>query len=207
MSKELMPKEKAGELVVGTQKYLPSTLDKFLRIYNPRKVQEDLRQVKTVKQAIMVQTPSIATLRKTYGERQIGAYIKLWIIQLNEFLNVARPLKEVQIDECARLILSEYWGMSIADINIVFRKAKMGGYGELYESLSLNKILGWFKEYYNDRLNTAGQMAREGHDNYKYKAEKVERVTTEARAKMDKAGHEYRLGQLKNKLENRGKDE
>ena len=153
---------------MGREKYLPTTLNQFLMIYSPSKVQSDLRQVKTVRDAIMVKTPSLAKIRKQYGGKQIEAYIKIWLIELNEFINVARPLKEPQIDECARLIMSEYWGLTVADINLIFKTAKMGGYGELYSSLSINSILGWFGEYCNKRLSTAGEMSREGHDRHKY---------------------------------------
>lgn len=166
-------------------------------IYNLSKVQKDLSKVKTVRDALMVKTPSIAMLRKQYGEQQIEAYVKLWIIQLNELLNVTRPLTEPQIDECARLILSEYWGLSIADINLVFKTAKIGGYGELYGSLSIDKILGWFGRYYDERMDTAGAMARESHEKHKYHGEKVERVKSVEVDKMKEAQKRYNLEQLK----------
>lgn len=120
-----------------------------------------------------MQTPSLGVLRKQYGERQMEAYIKIWLIELNELLNVARPLKEAQIDEIAYLILSEYNNITIADINIIFRKAKLGEYGELYESLSMDKILKWFSEYFNDRCNVAGEMSRTEYDKIKYQEEKT----------------------------------
>jgi hypothetical protein len=111
-------------------------------------------------------------LKKQYGERQIEAYIKLWLIELNEIINTTRPLNEAQIDETAYLILSEYSNVSIADINLIFKTAKMGGYGEFYGTLSIDKILKWFGDYFNERCNTAGDISRTEADKIKYQDEK-----------------------------------
>ena len=117
-------------------------------------------------------TPSIGVIIRKYGIKKIEAYIKIWLINLNEVINLKRPLKEHQIDECAYLIVDGFKNITIADINIIFKKAKTGEYGELYETLSVDKILRWFNEYFNERCNVAGDMSRRKHENAKYKEEK-----------------------------------
>lgn len=110
---------------------------------------------------------------KTYGTPKIEVYVKIWLIELNEILNTKRPLKETQIDECAYLIVLEHKNLAIADLHIIFKKAKTGGYGELYETLSIDKILKWFNDYFNERCDVAGQMTREAHDKIKYQEERL----------------------------------
>lgn len=209
MSNELAKQEQAGAVtVVGKQKYLPSTLAEFLTIYSLKKVKRDLAPVKTIKQALEVQTPTLGLLRKQYGERQIEAYIKLWLIELNELLNATRPLTEAQIDETAYLILSEYYNISIADINIIFRKAKLGEYGDLYGTLSIDKILKWFGDYFNERGNVAGEMSRAEHDRIKYQDEKL---YGDVRNSQDKGFEEfkkqYQIDELKKKYNEEQKAE
>lgn len=156
-------------------------------------------QVRTVKDALMTKTPHIGNLVKVYGEKVTEAYIKVWLINLNSALNLRRPLEEHQIDECAFLIISEYRNISVADITLIFKNAKLGKYGELYESLSIDKILRWFKDYFDSRCNTAGELSRQEAEKHKYQEEKGERSSRNSEwQKMKDVWHEYKLEKLKN---------
>ncbi len=134
---------------------------------------------------------------KFFGEQKVGAYIKLWIINLNENLNLKRPLKEHQIDETANLIVSEFRHVTIADINLIFKTAKMGGYGEFYESLSIDKILTWFKDYFKERCEVAAAESRREAEAHKYRADKVQRVQTAENAEFNNFHKQYLIDQLK----------
>lgn len=103
---------------------------------------------------------------RLYGPEKTEAYIQLWLVDLNECLNLNRPLKEHHIEQIAFMIMQSYKNISIADLNLIFSKAKKGGYGQFFESLSMPKVLGWFEEYYNDRADTAGEIARRKHDQF-----------------------------------------
>lgn len=127
------------------------------------------------------------------------AYVKLWLIELNELLNATRPLTEAQIDETAYLILSEYNNITIADINIIFRKAKLGEYGDLYGTLSIDKILKWFGEYFNERGNVAGEMSRAEHDKIKYQEEKLYGNARGGDGVFEEFKKQYQIDELKKK--------
>lgn len=188
---------------MGDKKYLPSTPKEFLTIYAPNKVKRDLANVKTIRQALSVQTPSIYELKRTYGAEKVEAYIKIWLIQLNELLNTSRALNEAQIDETAFMIVSEFGNVSIADVNIIFKKAKMGEYGDLYGTLSIDKILRWFGDYFNDRCNTAGEMSREEADKIKYQEK---RLFGDKRMSKDEAfekfKRDYQIKEMQKKYSN-----
>ena len=164
-----------------------------MKNYGIRKVKRDLRSVVTVKDALLVKTPSLALVKKQYGEEKLEAYLKLWIIEFNEVINVKRPLKEFQIDELAFLILSKFYNVTIADVNLIFKNAKTGVYGDFYETLSINKILGWFNEYFDSRCNTAGLIARQKHSNITYVEEKGERSGTKDAQLMREAMINYKI--------------
>lgn len=195
-------------VTVGKQKFLPSTLSEFLKIYNPNKVKRDLTRIKTVEQALLAKTPIIGELAKRYGIEKIEAYIKIWIIELNEIINAKRHLTEVQIDEIAYQIVSNYRNISIADINIIFGKAKRGEYGALYETLSIDKILSWFADYFEQRQNKAGEISRRKHDNIKYVSEREDKRGTKKEFKevMREAIHKYNLQKITKKHNNNEKN-
>lgn len=109
--------------------------------------------------------PSLAVLRRDYGNEKIEAIIKLHLIDLCESVNLKRPLRATQIDSIAREIVAEYYALTIADVHVIFRNAKTGAYGEFYESLDMPKVMGWFRSYFAERLELAAEQS-ENHAHY-----------------------------------------
>jgi len=140
-------------------------LKEFLQNFNPSNSFRELKEVTTIEKALSSNTPSLWDITKAYGDRKTEAYIKLWLIDLNECLNLRKSLSETQIEQVAIAILQDYRNLKISDINLIFTRAKKGQYGEFYESISMPKILSWFRDYYDDRINTAGEIARRNHSN------------------------------------------
>jgi len=133
---------------------------------------------------------------KDIGVGAAEGYIELWLINLNESLNLKRPMKETQISECSFLIVSEYLNITIADINIIFNNAKKGEYGEFFESLSMHKVLSWFREYFDERCNTSGEMVRENHEKLKYNEERSERASERDAKAFGSFLHQYNKEKL-----------
>lgn len=98
--------------------------------------------------------PSLASMYKEFGEVKVIAYIKLWIADLVEFLNVGQNMTKTQIEATAKIIYSEFHYLNIADINLIFKRGKMGDYGQIYR-LDGQVILSWFREYNNERCLAA----------------------------------------------------
>lgn len=175
---ELVKKEDSGSGIKMALVALFKANEKISITNSFKQLQESLRGVRTVKEALAVKTPSFAKLRKELGEKKAAAYIKLWLIDLNASLNLTKALTEYQIEETARLVLGEFWGLTIADVNIVFKNAKLGVYGNLYGALSMDKIFNWFRSYLEERLEVAAEIAQEKHDSFKYLEEKSERLSS-----------------------------
>ena len=149
----------------------------MLQNYNPKTCAVSLKGVNTVALALSAGTPTIGRLKRELGQLSIEAYFKVWIINLTDSINCTRPLKEHQIDECAELIVEEFNNLTIADINIIFKRAKTGHYGELYETLSIDKILRWFTDYFEERCQTAARNSRREAHNHKHEDPKIEEKT------------------------------
>ena len=79
--------------------------------------------------------------------------IKTWLIYLNETLNLKRPMTEQQIFLGSDLILSDYYMLRFADLTVLFRNIIKGKYGSLYESLTIDKLLNLFEQYFEERCN------------------------------------------------------
>lgn len=127
-----------------------------LATLQPDVLGRELVAVRTLNDALAVagdrsKYPSLAVLRREYGEAKIEAIIKLHLIDLCENVNLKRPLRDRQVDSIAREIVAEFYALTIADIHVVFRQAKTGQYGEFYDSLDMPKVMGWFRQYFADR--------------------------------------------------------
>lgn len=70
-------------------------------------------------------------------------------------MNLGKNMNPDQMNETACMIMDEYSFLTLADINLVFKRAKMGEYGNLYDRLDGSIIMGWFKTYFTNRLETA----------------------------------------------------
>lgn len=112
------------------------------------------------------QFPSLATLRKDHGSQKVETIVKLYLVELCELVNLKRPLTERQIDAIAMEVVSRYYMLTIADVHVIFRKAKNGELGELYESMDMPKVMKWFSDYFNDRCETGANISLRESDRW-----------------------------------------
>ena len=156
-------------MTIQEQQQLTPTVskEKFLRTYSPQKLLNSSQSVKTYDEVFNTKAPSIARIKKEMGASFTTGYIKIWLVELNEMLNLRRPMTESQITFAAQLITDEFFGLKISDLQLLFRKILSGEYGELYESLNPPKILTFFRNYLNERMNVGAEMSMRKHLEYK----------------------------------------
>ena len=101
-----------------------------------------------------VYIPSVRKAVKDLGEKKIAAYIKLELIQLNTLLNLARPMTEQFFETAVPLILKhlteEDVEPNLADLKIIFDRARTGFYGQYYGGIGYSDIVGWIDSYILD---------------------------------------------------------
>lgn len=115
--------------------------------------------VKTMEDAINANLPTIGQSVNQYSEKGVQAYIKLWLIDLNMSTNLKRKLDESQMNFIAMIITQDYRNLKLSDVYLVFRNAKSGTYGVLYELLSPDKVLSWFKDWETDRIELCEMLS------------------------------------------------
>ena len=146
------------------RKYLPNTATEFLSIFNSKNIRKTVKNIKSEKDNLKIKTPTLISVKRAYGEDKANVIIQTWLIDLNKSLNLRTKLKDEQLEETADFIMEDYKNLSIGDIKVIFERAKKGWYGVLYENLSMDKILSWFRDYSEKKEDEAGELSRRRHE-------------------------------------------
>lgn len=142
--------------------------------------------------------PSIVSIKKHFGDDFIQAYIEGWIINIREFINVGKKMTDEQTQETAMMIVDEYYNLNLADINFIFKNAKLGKYGKYYDRLDGQIILSWFDEHFNNRCKTAADASILEAENFK--DDPFQR--TSYAGKIDSIFNQIRVNNEKEKFKN-----
>ena len=137
----------------------------FLTEYKPQSMMQRLDNVKSLPDVWKAKTPSLARMRKQYGERLPVDYLTLWILAINDMVNVGNKMTAFQMEYTAKLVFKENPLLTIADIKFVFDRAVSGSFGELYNRLDSAMICTWFRKHWVERLEAAEQHSQEKHYN------------------------------------------
>lgn len=130
----------------------------MLQIYSPASIKALTKRLTLANDLIKAEnnTPSLAYICKVMGNEQLAlVLVKLHLIDLLDFLNPSRTMTMPQVEQTADLIISDYSYLKIADLLYVFKQAKKGEFGQLYEGIDGQKVLQWFTQVWGERLDAA----------------------------------------------------
>jgi hypothetical protein len=104
---------------------------------------------------IMGKAPTLAKVRKEYGEQVALDWIR---VQLNDYQNFVAVKEENELpkelaDEMAALISSDWYWLKMTEIMLFFRWLKTGRYGELYGRINPQTFFCKLREFCTDRNN------------------------------------------------------
>ena len=165
---------------------------KLETIYAPDQAPRQLAKINTLPKAINSGLPTLGKLQKTLSRRKIEAYIKLWFIDLNDILELKKPLSERQIDDLAWRILENYKNLNLADINRIFERAKNGYYGDMYDRLTIPGVMKWFNLYFEERCLTAADINRRQSEGSKHPFPNTQRGKEIQKADFKKASEYHK---------------
>ena len=118
-----------------------------------------------MEKAIDAAAPTIAHFNRSKGKPFTEGLLILWLVYLNDMLNLRKPLTEDQIELCAITVVTDYANLKMSDLTLLFKRIISGQYGEFFESLSVAKVLTFFRNYQEERLNLAEEMSIREHNN------------------------------------------
>ena len=143
--------------------------------YYPKEVALAFREVTTPAQALAAARSGIATLSRlsrTMGGAKVEALMKLYLIELNELLGLKTPLSEAQIEAVAEEIPARYPYLTMADVNLVFRRLRCGECGRLYDRLTMPQLMRAFADYNDERCEEAARQARAEAESFRAERER-----------------------------------
>ena len=118
--------------------------------------------IKGVSDALSRNTVSLVDIKKGKGQAFLRSYIALWLIELNELLNLKNPLSEAQITLCTE------------QISLIFKRIVSGEFGELYERISMPKLMSIFRQYDQERTEVVVTQNQQAHEQFRYQENRTE---------------------------------
>lgn len=139
------------------------SLPPSLAVYSPAQLSRTFAEVRTVEQSLATKAPSLFSLSKKEGSsrREVEKLIMQHLVALDAFLKAKNGLTVEEIMLTAEEIVEKYGlVITMADVHVIFRNAKLGRYGELYGQLSCAKVIKWFDDYHAEKMNAAEANSR-----------------------------------------------
>jgi len=176
----------------------------LVKTYLPENHLPEVRNMTAVSQVLAKGDTCTALLAKQVGTKRIEALVKLYLVRLNELLDLKRPLSEMAIDEIAATLMTGlYRNLSLTDIAFVLQQAARGVYGEMYESLNVTKVMRWFDAYFEERVAAAERMSeaeRSKHNSLMGRDRSSEQAQEDGFSAFKK---DYEIAQLKQRATQR----
>lgn len=129
----------------------------------PAYIREATKVVTTPRQSVelsksgQVYVPTVRKVVKDLGTVSMEALVKAELVSLNIMLNLARPMTEPMIEGTAPIvvqhILEDDCDVTLADLRIIFDRAKKGVYGSFYGGIGCADIIGWIDGYIAEKCN------------------------------------------------------
>ena len=125
----------------------------------------------TIQHAITAPAPTLGTLQREKSKDFAIGLTMGWLVYLNDILNLNKPMTEDQIELCAIEVNETYFSLKMSDLTFLFKKIISGAYGEFYESLTIPKVLSFFREYFEERCLMAEELTLRHHADTKSRDE------------------------------------
>lgn len=120
----------------------------FMKEYHPKQLGIMYQNVCSIEDAASRARLTLEDIYTLYSTDQRHAgimYINEWLIFLNEFLNINKPL--VNTMAVAVMIYPNYKHLYLSDVKVLFEQLVHGLYGTFYGSVDAQRILYAFMQY------------------------------------------------------------
>ena len=135
----------------------------LLQSFSPAKYFKNTK-VRTLEQAALdKQSPTLGSMIRDNGREFSEGILEAWILFLNESLALKRQMSDQQIEMASDMILDEYSSLRFADLTVLFKSIIKGDFGSFYESLSIDKLMSFFKEYFDKRCSVSAMSNDSKH--------------------------------------------
>ena len=161
-------------IVVRPNELATISNEKFLEAYSLNNCLMRSVTIKGVSDALSRNTVSLVDIKKGKGQAFLRNYIALWLIELNELLNLKNPLSEAQITLCTEQIITDYSFLKLSELSLIFKRIVSGEFGELYERISMPKLMTIFRQYEQERTEVVTSESQQSHESFRYRENRSE---------------------------------
>jgi hypothetical protein len=109
-----------------------STLESLMRVINPEMQQY---YAEHNDRAFFGNAPTLATLRHAYQDNAACMWMLPQLYDLGEYCGVKEKLDKAQMQQLARVIISEFGFLKVSEIMLFLHRFKAGRYGRFYGSI------------------------------------------------------------------------
>ena len=97
------------------------------------------------------ESPTLAELNNNYDSEAANAFLIPQLTNIAEFSGCKNIMSSELINECAEMIVAEYYYLKITEVMLFCYKFKRGDYGQFYGSVSPMVILSSLRLFLNSR--------------------------------------------------------
>ena len=157
-----------GEKIIPIKQAIQQTSKKVLLTrYNPSNCMAHAGKLVSVNDAINSPSHSLGKIQREQSKKFTEGLVLIWLMYLNEILNLNKPMSEEQMKLASTLICEEFYMLKMADLTLLFKRIISGQYGEFYERLSIDKVLTFFRNYLEERFEIAIDQSYRAHRDLK----------------------------------------
>ena len=143
--------------------------EKYITLYSPQNCLSHVGKIHSTLEAVNRKAPTISSFKRECGEDFQCSLIKVWLVYLNNILGISRPMSEDQIRLCATQIIDDFGYLRMSELSYLFKRIISGEFGEFYESLTIAKVLTFFREYDKERTEVVIEEREREHEAFRYK--------------------------------------
>ena len=157
-----------GEKIIPIKQAIQQTSKKILLSrYNPSNCMAHAGKLVSVTDAINSPSHSLGKIQREQSKKFTEGLVLVWLMYLNEILNLNKPMSEDQMKLASVLICEEFYMLKMSDLTLLFKRIISGQYGEFYERLSIDKVLTFFRNYLEERFEIAIDQSSRNHRDIK----------------------------------------
>ena len=138
-----------------------TTREQFLGKYNP----DYQRQICVDSDTCYFgQYPTLAVLRKTYGDNMPVMWLLPQLYDLSEYCGCKEKLQGRPMEECAFVIATEFYYLKTSELMLFFHRFKTGRYGRFYGSVDPLIITTALRDFVAERASAYERHEQEERD-------------------------------------------
>ena len=120
---------------------------------SPAVVRRELAAVTDLDAAVRIadRVPALAVVSRDYGREKAEIMIKAYLFDLEDYFDYDKKMNTAQLDFIASRMLDKYYGLTTADLHVIFGGIKSGMGGEFYGRIHPDAVLKEVEQYWNER--------------------------------------------------------